>query len=225
MTQVLRLVCFVLIASACARSPYTGRMQSMGVDESEAMELADRAAEQYRRRIKPVADPAVTERANRVATRLVAAAKNGPAGERAARLPWEVVVAEGVDTNVAVLENGKIFVGAALLRVARTDAELAGPLGNAVAQVILRHPSERAKPRIIPQMLAMTETSEPEGPSPLETEQENEADYVGLLLAAEAGYDPDQVLPIYDRLGESARADRLRKRLPELRDTLSAASG
>jgi predicted Zn-dependent protease len=220
---LLVLAAVSLAAVACARSPYSRRYQSMGLDENEALARADRAAEQYRRRIRPVTDPATIERVTRVTTKLVAAAKTGPAGEHAARLSWETVVADDAGTEVAVLENGKIFLGGALVRLAKTDAELAWPIGRAVAQVLLRHSSERERPRFIPdaaaQALGLGPVSSPDL-TPLELAQRNEADDVALLLAEDAGYDPEQVLPMLGRLGEHEREARLRNHLPELRSQL-----
>jgi predicted Zn-dependent protease len=221
MTTAMRRIVLVgaLLVAACTRTPYTGRVQTLGIDENEALERADRAAAQYRLSIRPVTDRATVERVDRVSSRLVDAARTGPAAARVARLSWEFVVADGAETTVAVLENGKIFLGAALVRMAATDDELAGPIGHAVAEVILRHPSERVRPSFVPSAVAETlgVGGGSETRNKLEAEQTDEADWVGLLLATQAGYDPELVLHMFDRLGESARAARLRTRLPELR--------
>jgi predicted Zn-dependent protease len=213
----------ILGAVACERSPYTGRVQSMAFDEDEAIVRADAAATQYRNRVRLVTDPVIVARVQRITTRLVDAAKRGPAGVRAARLAWSVTAVDDTGTQVAILENGAIFPGGALVRLAANDDELAFPLARAMAHVLLRHPSERVGRHLLPFSAAASLGVFPEsGPgslSDLDRSQRDEADQVGLRLMIAAGFDPERGLAILDRLGDGARATRLREELPTLRAT------
>jgi predicted Zn-dependent protease len=214
------LLAAVLLTEACGRTAYTGRFQSTYRTEDEEMEVADRAVTSYRKGVRPVTDVGLRTRVAHVADRIVDVAKAGPAADRARRLPWEVVVIEGPDTSVASFPNGVIFVQAALVRVMPADDALAAVLGTAVARILLRHGEEAASRSTSKSRLAGMGNFGSFGSSrvDLAAEQDEEADYVGCLLAVEAGYDPDRIVTAYDTLGLKERGDRLRERLPELRE-------
>jgi predicted Zn-dependent protease len=216
----LGLLAVLLLADACARTAYTGRFQSTYRTEDEEIAVAEQAVAAYRKSVRPVTDATMRARVAHVADALVAVAKTGPAGERARRLSWEVVVVEGPDGNVASFANGAIFVQAALVRSMPHDDALAAVLGTAVARVLLRHGEESSSRSTSKRRLASMGDLSSFGSSrvDLADEQDEEADYVGCLLAVEAGYDPDRVVAAYDTLGLKQRGDRLRERLPELRE-------
>jgi predicted Zn-dependent protease len=213
-----------LAASACTRNPYTGRVQSLSDEDDES--LADKAARQYRTRVRPYGDAKAVARVGRVFDTVLESAKSGPAGERARKLPWEAIVVDQPDTDVATFPNGKLFVPGALVRVATTDDELAAALGGAIARVLSRHANERMTRRG-----ARNETSpigvtsfSSDRASDLADTQEEEADWVGLVLATHAGYDPDVAVRIFDRVGTAGRAAQLRARLHELKGDGAAGS-
>jgi predicted Zn-dependent protease len=221
--RVLRLVMPVLVlvaGAACTRAAYTGRFQSTFRSEDEEIAAADRAAAAYRQGVRPIDDAATLTRVDHVANAIVTAAKSGPAGDRARRLAWQVVVVTSPDTSVASFANGTIFVQAGLARRLTTDAALAGALGHAVARVLLRHGEEAASRRGTRNTLISMGDFGTSGSSRTELaeEQDEEADYVGCLLAVEAGYDADGVVEAFDRLGLKERGEQIRKRLPELRE-------
>jgi predicted Zn-dependent protease len=213
-------VALVLVASGCARTAYTGRFQSTYRTEDEEIAFADGAVDAYRKGVRPVTDAAMRTRVAHVADAIVAAAKTGPAAERARRMAWEVVVIEGPDTNIASFPNGVMFVQAALVRSMPHDDALAAVLGTAVARVLLRHGEEAASRSTSARRLPSMGDFGSFGSSrrDLADEQDEEADYVGCLLAVEAGYDPDRIVTAYDTLGLKERGARLRERLPELRE-------
>jgi predicted Zn-dependent protease len=215
----LGLLTVMLLCDACARTAYTGRFQSTYRTEDEEMAVADRAVAAYRQGVRPVTDAAMRARVAHVADAILGVAKAGPAAERARRLPWEVVLVEGPDSNVASFPNGVIFVQAAIVRLMPSDDALGAMLGNAVARILLRHGEEAVSRSASKSRLAgMGDFVSGSSRTDLAAEQDEEADYVGCLLAVEAGYDPDRIVTAYDTLGLKRRGDRLRERLPELRE-------
>jgi predicted Zn-dependent protease len=213
-----RVLVVVAVLGACTRTPYTGRVQSTVHSPDEASALADRGVVSYRRGIRADPDPVARARVDRVLHALVEAAKAGPAGDHAGRLAWNAVVVDSPNTGVASFANGALFVDGGLVRAMPTDDALATRLGHAVARVLLRHGDETAGYRAarIP-VMAGTTLSAPRSRSELGAAQDEEADWVGLVLAVEAGYDPDRAMAAFDRLGLRERGERVRKRLPELR--------
>lgn len=218
MTRSAALLVLVAIAlGACTRNPWTGRLQTFSDADDET--LADKAARQYASRVRPYGDPKAVARVDRVFDNVLDSAKSGPAGDHAKRLEWKVTVTDQPDTDIATFPNGKIFVPAALVRIAADDAELATALGVAIGRVLSRHSNERmtrrgARHEVAPS--GVTSFSS-ERAGDLADTQAEEADWVGLVLATRAGYDPDVAVRIFDRVGWPGRAAQLRERLPELR--------
>jgi predicted Zn-dependent protease len=217
----IAVLALALVAGACGRSAYTGRFRHASYrTDDEQMAITERAVAAYRKGVHPVTDPAMRARVAHVSDVILAAAKTGPAAERAQQLPWEIVVVEGPDQSVASFPNGVIFVEASLVRTMPNDDALAAMIGTAVARVLLRHGEEAASRRTANHRLTDMGQFANFGSSrvDLAEEQDEEADYVGCLLAVEAGYDPDRIVTAYDTLGLKERGDQLRKRLPELRE-------
>jgi predicted Zn-dependent protease len=207
------------LAAACTRSAYTGRFRSPSEPDEQDLALAERAVASYRRGVRPATDPATSARVERVSRAIVDAAKAGPAGARAASVGWQFVVVESPEAIVASFANGVVFVHAGTVRALPSDDALAATLGQAVARVLLRHDEEVASRRSSRHAAPPIGDSISVGSSrsELEATQDAEADWVGLVLAVEAGYDPDRAMEAFDRLGLRERGDAVRKRLPELR--------
>jgi predicted Zn-dependent protease len=218
--RAVALALLVAIAlAACDRNPYSGRLQSFSGADDEA--LADKASRQYRARIRPYGDAVAIARVTRVFDTVVETAKVGPVGEHAKHIQWEVTVTDQPDTDIATFPNGKIFVPAALVRIAADDAELATALGVAIGRVLSRHSNERMTKRSYRHQEShdgVTSFSSEGAAADLADTQSEEADWVGLVLATRAGYDPDVAVRIFDRVGWPGRAAQLRERLPELKN-------
>jgi predicted Zn-dependent protease len=214
----------LLLAAACSRAAYTGRVQSAPVADDDELAVADRAVAEYRLRVRPATDAALVDRVRRVGDAIVTAARNGPAGERARRLDWRLTVVDSPDTHTATFANGMIFVSTALVRALPTDDALAAALGHAVARVLLRHGGEASARRSMRDALAAFTSVASNSTSLGEIEEQRiaEADWVGLVLAVDAGYDPDQAVEVFDRLGLRARGEQVQERLPELRERRAA---
>jgi predicted Zn-dependent protease len=212
-------VALLALATACTRGAPSGRLDSSRVADDDSLALAARAVAQYRLRVRPSTDTAMTARAARVGQAIIDAAKAGPAGEPAGRLAWQIVVVESPNTTVATFANGTIFVDAGIVRALPTDDALAAALGQAVARILLWQGADSGARRarnglaalagMIPSSRQMSES---------ERARAEEADYAGLVLAIEAGYDLDRALEVFDRLGLKERGERARERAPELRE-------
>lgn len=213
-----RLAAALLAAAvACARGPDAGGLGSVRAADEDDLAVAERAVAQYRRRVRQSDDPATTGRVARVGRAILAAAKAGPAGEPAGRLAWQLVVVESPNATVATFANGTVFVDAGLVRTLPTDDALAAALGHAVARVLLWSGGESSARRTARSLigLGVRPASRPLAES--ERERTAEADYAGLVLAVEAGYDPERALAMFDRLGLRERGDHARKRAAHLR--------
>lgn len=143
-------------------------------------------------------------------------------GERIARAAskpdykWEFRVINDPDmVNAFCVPGGKVAVYTGIFPVARDEAGLAVILGHEVAHALLRHAGERMTQSqllgagmaiagasgINPQMLQALGLGASVGVIlPFGRSQESEADHVGLILMAKAGYDPRVSLEVWERM-------------------------
>ncbi|XP_024537560.1 mitochondrial metalloendopeptidase OMA1 [Selaginella moellendorffii] len=127
---------------------------------------------------------------------------------------WEIVVVDANVVNAACLPGGKIIVFTGLLKAFPHDEELATVLGHEVGHAIARHTGEMLTRSIFIgfiELLFLVVVQAPNivGPAsdlllrlPFSRKMEIEADHIGALVMAAAGYDPRIAPGVYLKLGE-----------------------
>lgn len=134
---------------------------------------------------------------------------------------WEVHVIDDRSTaNAFVLPGGKVFVYSGILGLARTESQLAAVLGHEIAHNLAKHFGERLSQSIgesfflgsALMLLAATPLMFVAGwmfggdllgllfSRPMGRMQESEADYIGLMMMAEACYDPREAVTFWQRM-------------------------
>ncbi len=227
-----RIAIFLMLGwlMGCQTNPYTDRSQVMVVSQAEAMQLGEQAFQQI------LADPTTTRSdspqeqgaVERVAERIIQAAKQSKYAETAKTFNWEVIVIKDDQMqNAFALPGGKIAVYTGIFPVANNDAGLAAILGHEVIHALARHGSERMSQEVLTQA-GLTAASVGLGASgaspvvgqaamaalglgaqvgillPYSRTHESEADYIGLLLAAKAGYDPREAVRVWQRMQQGS---------------------
>lgn len=230
-SNTLWLVCAVaamLVTTGCQTNPYTGRWQLMMVPMSQEMQLGAQAYSQVQHdpKLKPSTDPREIDPVKRVAARVIEAAKKSKYSDIANQFEWEVTVIKDDKTmNAFALPGGKIAVYTGIFPVAKTEAGLAAVMGHEVVHALARHGGERMSQNTLAQttlqaigialgvsganpvlsqagMAALGVGTQVGVLLPFSRKHESEADYVGVLLAAEAGYDPREAIRLWTRMGE-----------------------
>lgn len=220
----------VLAAVACQTNPYTGRSQLLMISVAEEMHLGLQAYQQVlaNPQIKRSTDPREVEPVQRVAARVVAAAQQSRYADMARQFAWEVTVIKDDKTrNAFALPGGKIAVYTGIFPVAQTEAGLAAVIGHEVVHALARHGAERLSQNLVARAtLQVAEAAlGASGASPLLSQgamaalglgaqvgvllpfsraHESEADYIGILLAAAAGYDPREAIRLWQRMERAA---------------------
>ena len=230
MTLLLTIGVSALAIAGCATNPYTERPQLLLLPASEEMQLGAQAYEQvlHNPKVKISRDPREVEPVKRVAARIIEAAKSSKYAERARQFGWEVTVIKDDKTmNAFALPGGKIAVYTGIFPVAKNEAGLAAILGHDVTHALARHGAERMSQGLLAQIgleaasIALGSGTNPAvGQAtmaalglgvnvgvllPFSRAHESEADHIGLLLAAQAGYDPNEAIHVWERMEQLSK--------------------
>jgi predicted Zn-dependent protease len=225
--SVMLGILVTVMTTGCQTNPYTGRWQVMLVPMSHEVTIGVAAYSQVQQdpNMKPSTDPREIEPVKRVAARVIEAAKHSKYSEIANQFEWEVTVIKDDKTmNAFAVPGGKIAVYTGIFPVAKTHAGLAAVIGHEVVHALTRHAGERMSQNMLAQTtlqsigIALGVVSNAILSSaavaalgvgtkvgvllPFSRKHESEADYVGLLLAAEAGYDPRESILLWTHMSE-----------------------
>jgi Zn-dependent protease with chaperone function len=210
MRRNLSIALAVMLIIGCATAPYTGRSQLMLVSEGQEAALGEDA---YRHTLR---DSVVTHDINaenivrRVGAKIAAVA-NKP------EYKWEFSIINDPETvNAFAVPGGKVAVYTGIFGPARDEAGLAVVLGHEVAHALARHPAERMSQDMLVQLggvgLGVALGNNPAMANlllqaygigvalPFSRSQESEADHIGLILMAKAGYDPRVAIDLWERM-------------------------
>jgi predicted Zn-dependent protease len=210
-----------LLVAACATSP-TGRKQLMLVSEDQAISSSRQAYAQemgkYQKEGKLVTDPQVLKRVAVITERLVAqAVKMRP---DSAQWQWSVqVIDEPKTVNAWCMAGGRMAIYTGLIKqVDPTDDELAQVMGHEIAHALANHTAERMSTAMAANagIIAAGLLSDKPGQTmvlaaaaatvaiklPNSRTSENEADQIGIELAAKAGYDPRAAVTLWQKMAK-----------------------
>ncbi|GAA0156329.1 metalloprotease [Lithospermum erythrorhizon] len=133
-------------------------------------------------------------------------------------LKWEVLVVNEPVMNAFCMPGGKIVVFTGLLEHFKSDAEIATIIGHEVAHAVARHVAEGITKNLwfAIMQLVLSQFVTPDLINtmssiflrlPFSRRMEMEADYIGLLLIASAGYDPRVAPSVYEKMDKIAGGD------------------
>lgn len=211
----LSLLLAGLIAVACTTVPDTGRQQFNVLNPGEEARLGFTEFEKMKQSKAVSRNPAYNAAVQRVGSRLsqVMPVPNAQ---------WEFVVFEDPTPNAFALPGGKVGVHTGLFQITQDDAGLAAVIGHEVAHVVARHSGERmtqslasaATAAIASEVLRRNTDMGTAGQAAttaaiggaaflhvqrFSRQQELEADQLGALYMARAGYDPRQAIELWKR--------------------------
>lgn len=228
MTRLGLVLLPLALLSGCETNPYTGRSQFLMTSVSEEMKMGAQAYDQVKSdpNMKPSQDPREIEPVKRVAARIVEAAKRSKYAEMAQQFQWEVTVFKDDKTaNAFALPGGKMAVYTGIFPMAKTEAGLAAVMGHEVVHALARHGAERMSQgqatnigvQVLGTAAGIGTGSAALGQAtmaalgvgaqvgmllPFSRKHESEADYIGILLAADAGYDPREAVALWERMAQ-----------------------
>jgi len=198
------------------KTPVTHRVQHVGLTDKQQMQLG---SEEYAKTLRQdranvIASGTGYAQVQRVATRIEAVARRDKPA-----FVWKVTLLRKNEANAYCLPGGKIVVYTGILPLTRTDARLATVLGHEVAHATAEHVAERIErekltrialaiiaggvavtPAQYTHLLALLGVGSEAATLPFSRKQESEADHIGLIYMARAGYDPHQAVAFWKRM-------------------------
>ena len=224
MKPVLPTVCFVfvLILAACYTVPETGR-SSFILPTVDDIAQGTAAYSDLKTTERISTDRAENDRVRRVGLRIAEAVGDALPGDN-----WEFVVFDQPETvNAFALPGGKVGVYNGLLRLAKSDDELAIVMGHEIGHVTARHGAERISQGMLVAgagvlldastknnknhdvLLAGYGLASAGGILAFSRKHESEADYIGIRYAAKAGYDPRAAITFWQKMEKESQGSHV----------------
>jgi predicted Zn-dependent protease len=210
----------------CQQGPF-GRQQIVGLNVQEEDALGLQAFNETLSDARVVRGGMEVAEVKEVAKRLIAATKHpdflASIDLKPRDMQWAVEVVDSNEVNAFCLPGGKMVVYTGILPVANNEAGLATVLGHEIAHAIARHGAERMAhtqmanialqsangsladmdPAQRQGVLQVLNAGAKYGILGYSREHESEADRMGLLLMAAAGFDPQESIHFWERMAEA----------------------
>ena len=218
----------VLLLVGCSTVPGTGRKQFRFTTLDMEMSLGADAYSTELEGAKVITSGHDAEMVKRVGAAIAAAAER-LYSEPSKEFDWEIVLIDDPKTvNAWCLPGGKMAVYTGLLPVTQSEEGLAVVVGHEVAHAVARHGGERMSQELSVQLglglaaMRMDDMEPGERDAimgaligagtygvlyPFSRTQENEADELGLYMAAWAGYDPHEAVALWKRMSEMSKSN------------------
>lgn len=230
MKRILFLALFFMLLNSCARNAITGRKQWQFFKESDIQNMALQQYRQFLTQNKVVATSVskdaemvkrVGERISKAVTKFYT--EKGLAKELEG-YNWEYNLVDSKEVNAWCMPGGKIVVYTGLLPISQNEAALAAVMGHEVAHALAKHGNERMSQAtaqqlggIAVELAVANKTPEAQllfrsaygigttvgGTLPFSRKHELEADKLGLIYAALAGYNPQEAIPLWERMAKA----------------------
>lgn len=221
----MRQLIFLLLLTAlvgCSTVPYTNRRQFNIVSNEEEYKMGLQAYEETLAKEKLSGDAQAATMVDRVGRRIAAAAERPD-------FDWQFKLIDAPKTvNAFCLPGGRVAVYTGILPVTQTEEGLAVVMSHEVAHALAHHGAERMSqgelvslggaalqvgmsqkdPAVQQQVMGAFGLGANLGVLlPFSRSHEAEADHIGLILMAKAGYDPRAAVPFWRRM-EAAGGDK-----------------
>jgi predicted Zn-dependent protease len=227
------LVSFLLVWTviSCQKVPVTGRRQLSLIPESQMNAMALQAYSQFLTQNRPLANDqaAMVKRiGGRVQAALVQLLREKNSLAAIDGFQWEYNLVESKDVNAWCMPGGKVVVYTGLLPVTQNEDALAIVMGHEIAHAVAKHGGERASQQLVANGLlqagGVVVSSNPTllnqvilqaagvgtqlGVLSHSRSQESEADEIGLYISALAGYNPQESIKLWQRMGALSKGQK-----------------
>lgn len=225
----------VALMTACgtaSKVPLTGRTHRLSVSDAQLLSLSNQEYTKFMASAKRSTDAKNTAMVQRVGRNLANAVEtylrnNGYANE-VKNFQWEFNLVQDKQANAFCMPGGKIVVYEGLLPYTQNEASLAIVLGHEIAHAVAKHSAEQLTKQMNQQMgtnILGTVLNSAVGSGvgdvaaqvaggyfsfrnlKYSRDNESEADYMGLIFAAMAGYDPTNAVTFWKRMAAGTNSN------------------
>jgi predicted Zn-dependent protease len=215
-----------IVAISCSKVPITHRRQSAWGSEATLEKMSDTAYTEFLAQNKLTTNKAqsdlVKKVGNKIATSITEFFKtyeNGKYYSRIANYKWEFNTVEDKTANAWCMPGGKVVVYTGLLPITQNETSLAVVMGHEIAHAVAKHGNERMTQQMkangLGTVLSVAITGDPATRDIFSSvfgvagnlallkysrTHETEADKIGLVFMALAGYDPNESIPFWERM-------------------------
>ncbi|MCW3093469.1 MAG: family metallopeptidase [Ferruginibacter sp.] len=221
-----------IVFIACTTNAVTGRKQLSLLPESQLQETAVTEYRTFLSQSKVVSSSTNkdAEMVQRVGSRIANAITKYYQGKADVLngYKWEFNLVDNKEVNAWCMPGGKVVVYTGLLPIAQNEAALAIVLGHEITHAVANHGNERMSQMMVTQGIGAVGDVLTSGNSkvnsifngvfgpgsqigytlPNSRKQEYEADHLGLIFAAMAGYNPREAIPFWQRMSAAGGANK-----------------
>ena len=226
---VAALVLMSFVLHACRTVPVTGRSQLRLIPSSQMLSMSFQEYDKFLRENKLSTNTAQVDLVRRVGTNIQKSVEKYFADQKATDVlqgySWAFNLVESNDVNAWCMPGGKVVVYTGILPVTRDELGLAVVMGHEIAHAIAEHGGERMSQQMLAELgmsaLDVALASKPEETRslwmsafgvgaqygvmlPFSRSHESEADQMGLIFMAMAGYDPNAAVDFWQRMGAAS---------------------
>ena len=223
----------IALVLSCAKNPFTGKNTLALVPNSEILPSAFAQYGTFLKENKVITGTSDAKKVESVGVKIKNAAEkwlnaNGYQGYLK-DYQWEYKLVENKEVNAWCMPGGKIVVYSGILPITKDEGGLATVMGHEVSHALANHGQQRMSAGMLQQLgavgvaaatggksaetqqIAMTAygaTTEIGGMLPFSRSHETEADRIGLILMAIAGYNPEQAVTFWSRMGAASGGNK-----------------
>ena len=223
--EIISALLSVLLILACATAPVTGRKQLLLIPNSELNTMSFQQYSEFISSNKLSENKQQTAMVNEVGERIQHAVEQyfADRGESSHLngYEWEFNLVEDSTVNAWCMPGGKVVVYTGILPITKDESGLAVVLGHEIAHAVANHGNERMSQGLVTQLGGMAlakalETKKQETQNlfmtaygvgatlgvllPYSRTHESEADHLGLIFMAMAGYNPNEAVTFWERM-------------------------
>lgn len=232
--KIFFILFLIYFFQQCATVPITGRKQLLIYPEGEIMQMSLTSYQDFLKENKLSTDVRNTQRVKNVGKRIAQAVETYLRSQglesRIEGFNWEFNLVQGKEVNAWCMPGGKVVFYEGILPVCKTDAGIAVVMGHEIAHAIARHGNERMSQQMLVQAgstaAAYALKDKPETTQqllgiaiglgtnygvvlPFSRKHESEADRLGLIFMAIAGYNPQEAVDFWTRMAAASSGQKV----------------
>ena len=219
MKLIIHLVFSVFLLNSCSTTPISDRRSFILIPMSQEIALGKQAYKSALKNQKDSDNQNLTKLLRRVGKRIVKVS-------HLPKLSWEFRLIDSPEQNAFALPGGKVAVYTGMLQICKNEAGLATVLSHEIAHVIARHGAQRMSQQLVLSGAMMGASLSLKNNTqrniimsalglgvlygitlPFSRADEGEADQIGLIYMAKAGYDPEEAIRFWNRFSR-AKGDK-----------------